>query len=141
MRASLRSVLCAVIAAVALTACGQSSAPKTAGAPPDMRRLTEEQYRNSIADVFGTSIKIGGRLDSLVRTNGLLELGARSASITPSGLEKADQLARSIAGQVVDPAHRDVLVGCGQTLKDDFDEDCARQFFIRTGRMLYRRPL
>ena len=49
-----------------------------------MRRLTDEQYRNSISDVFGTSIKIGGRLDPLVRTGGLIALGARSAPITPS---------------------------------------------------------
>ena len=91
--------------------------------------------------MFGTSIKIGGRLDSLVRTDGLLGLGARSAGITPSGLERIDQLARSIAEQVVDEAHRDVLVGCGQALKDAFDEYCTRQFFTRVGRMLYRRPL
>ncbi len=141
MRASLRSLLCAAIAVITLTACGQSDAPKTAGAPPDMRRLTEEQYRNTIADVFGTSIKIGGRIDSLVRTNGLLELGARSAAITPSGLEKFDQLARSIADQVVDPAHRDILIGCAPPIADAFDEYCVRQFFTRVGRMLYRRPL
>ena len=77
-----------------------------------MRRLTDEQYRNSISDVFGTSIKIGGRLDPLVRTGGLIALGARSAPITPAGLQMMDQLARSISEQVVDEQRRGMLVGC-----------------------------
>jgi hypothetical protein len=106
-----------------------------------MRRLTDEQYRNSIADVFGASIKIGGKLDPLMRTGGLIALGARSAPITPSGLQMIDQLARAISDQVVDAAHRDILVGCAPAQAAAFDEACATQFFARTGRMLYRRPL
>lgn len=135
----MRALACLGVAAL-LTACGPE-APKVTGAPPDMRRLTDEQYRNSIADVFGASIKIGGKLDPLIRTGGLIALGARSAPITPSGLEMIDQLGRSIAGQVVDAAHRDILVGCGPADSKTFDDACATQFFARTGRMLYRRPL
>ncbi len=136
---TLRTVACLSLAAV-LAACGPD-APKVAGGPPEMRRITDEQYHNSIVDVFGSSIKIGGKLDPLVRTSGLIALGARSAPITPAGLQMIDQLARSISEQVVDEKHRDLLVGCGPAEKSAFDETCATQFFARTGRMLYRRPL
>ena len=46
---------CVVLAAFALTACGESE-PETSGAPPNMLRLTVEQYRNVIHDVFGEHI-------------------------------------------------------------------------------------
>src|SRR5690606_324771 len=32
-----------------------------------MRRLTEAQYRNTIADIFGPAIKVAGRFEPIVR--------------------------------------------------------------------------
>ncbi len=57
-----------------LAACGPKE-PDTAGNPTAMRRLTEAQYRNVIADTFGPTITFGGRFDPLQRTDGLLALG------------------------------------------------------------------
>ena len=62
---------------LALTACGPGE-PKVEGGVPDLRRLTEDQYRRIIADVFGADVVIGGRFDPLVRTGGLLAVGAGS---------------------------------------------------------------
>ena len=137
---SLRAGLAAAGIAVALASCGAEE-PKTAGTPPAMRRLTEDQFRNSIADAFGADIKIGGKLEPLVRTGGLVALGAQSAAITPSGMEKIHQLAKSISAQVVDPQHRGTLVACGPADAKTFDEACAAQFFARSGKSLFRRPL
>jgi hypothetical protein len=131
---------CVVLAAFALTACGESE-PETSGAPPNMRRLTVEQYRNVIHDVFGEHIEIASRFDPLVRTDGLFAVGASNALITPSGFEKFYNIARSVAGQVVDENNRAVLVPCTPADATRADEACSRSFFSEAGRYLYRRPL
>ncbi len=100
-----------VFAVVLLAACSTAE-PDTPGAPPAMRRLTESQYRQSIADVFGDDIVVGGRFDPVNRVDGLLAVGASRSAINASAFERYDALAQSIAAQVVDPAHRDVLIPC-----------------------------
>jgi hypothetical protein len=127
-------------AALTLAACGPSE-PEVAGGAPDLRRLTEAQYRNIVADVFGRGIEVGGRFDPLVRTDGLLAVGARNAPITPSGFEQLEQMARSIAAQVVSPRNRGLFVGCAPAVPSTFDDACATLFLARTGRALFRRPL
>ena len=127
-------------AAAMLAACGPAE-PDVAGGTPDMRRLSEAQYRNVIADVFGPGIEVGGRFDPLIRTDGLLALGARSAPITPAGFEQLEQMARSIAAQALAPSARTAFVGCAPERPDAFDEPCARSFIGRVGRLLFRRPL
>ena len=132
----------AIVAAagLALAACGPS-APKTAGAPPDMRRLTEEQYHNILADVFGAGVDIGGHFDPLLRTEGLSSLSARTARITPAGFQRYYGVARQVAGRVVDAEHRETLVPCQPAKTDAADDACAKTFFSGVGRLLYRRPL
>ncbi len=121
-----------------LSGCGE---PLTEGGAPQFRRLTEAQYRNTIRDVFGPSIVIAGRFDPLERIDGLLAVGASSATITPAGLERYEALARSIAMQVVDEQHRNVLVPCRPATPSVADGACAEQFFATAGRLLFRRPL
>ena len=122
-----------------LSACGRE--PATTGAPPDMRRLTAEQYRNIIHDVFGFHIQVGGRFDPLVRSEGLFAVGARNAPITPAGFEEFYNVARSVARQVVNEDNRKVLIPCSPAATDRADETCARQFVTDAGRLLYRRAL
>ena len=100
---------------LALASCGGDKGPASAGGPPTIRRLTQEQYVAIIADVFGPDIKIGGRFDPDIREEGLLAVGTSHVSVTPSSLEQYDGMARGIAGQVVDEAHRAELVGCKPT--------------------------
>src|SRR3954464_5165665 len=89
----------ALAAAFILGACGQSE-PATDAGPPIIRRLTETQYRNIIADVFGSRISVGGQFDPLVKTGGLYALGASKAGMSPSGLEQFDRRASSLVAQV-----------------------------------------
>ena len=88
-RVSGRYAACALIVASTLivAGCGQDDAPPTKGGPVVMRRLSEEQYRQSIADIFGPDIKVGGRFEPDVRKNGLLAVGAGAVTVTPSGFE------------------------------------------------------
>ena len=133
----------AAIAFSVMAGCGQkvdSDEPVTIGGAPEMRRLTESQYRNIIADVFGGDIIVGGRFDPTLRTNGLIAIGASAVSITPSAFERYDDLARSIASQVLDETHRDEFVPCKPAAVNAADDKCATQFFTKVGRLLYRRP-
>jgi hypothetical protein len=130
------------VAAIALVGCGpKDDAPTTKGGPVSLRRLTEPEYRQIIADVFGTTIKVPGRFEPDVRDNGLIAVGTSRESVAGTGLEQYDLTARGIAAQVVDDAHRATLVPCTPAKATEKDDACATQFIARTGRLLFRRPL
>jgi len=142
-RAAIRGWLGALAGAAALTAlagCAKSE-PVAVGPPPAMRRLTEQQYRNTIRDVFGPGVVVVGRFDPITREGGLMAVGAASASITPSGFERFGELAESIAEQVVAPGNRDYGLPCAPTDPKAADAACARKIYSGAGRLLYRRAL
>src|SRR3954469_11458322 len=95
------------LSAIALVAAAGIFAASGAAADPalarlvGMRRITQEQYRQIVSDVFGKSIKIGGRFEPDQRDAGLIAIGAGQISVTASGFEQYDDMARSIAAQVV----------------------------------------
>lgn len=126
--------------ALALVGCGESE-PPTQGADAQFRRLTEEQYRNSIADIFGRGIVIAGRFDPLERIEGLLAVGAGQATITPAALERYEALGRSIALQVVSENNRSSLIPCQPADASTSNATCATEFLNRAGKFLFRRPL
>jgi hypothetical protein len=127
--------------AIALLAGCAASEPPTPGGQPTVRRLTEVQYRNIIADVFGAHIVVSGRFDPIVRTEGLLAVGASRATITPSGVERFAAMARSVAAQVVDAQNRALLIPCAPAAADAPDAACAEQLLMRTARYLFRRSV
>ena len=106
-----------------------------------VHRLTQDQYRRSIADIFGDDIKISARLEPDPRRDGLIAIGVTQATVGASGFEQYDSAAREVAAQVTDAKHRDLLVGCKPADPAQADDACARAFLTRAGRMLYRRPL
>jgi Protein of unknown function (DUF1588)/Protein of unknown function (DUF1592)/Protein of unknown function (DUF1595)/Protein of unknown function (DUF1587) len=117
----------------------------TASQTPDrivaMRRLTEAQYRNSIADIFGPDIKVAGRFEPIVRpAHELIASGASSSTISPSGLEQFDAMARNIAAQVFDDAHRSAFMPCEPQDAAKPDDSCAKAALAPIGRYLFRRP-
>ena len=128
------------VALFTLSGCGESE-PLTDGGDAQLRRLTEDQYRNTIRDVFGRHIIVAGRFDPLERIDSLLALGASSAIITPAALERYEALGRSIALQVVDEQNRKALVPCEPQNAARSDQVCADEFFNSVGRFLFRRPL
>lgn len=109
--------------------------------PPALRRLTEAQYRATIADVFGPEVKLTGRVEPDLRVDGLLAAGTGLVSVTSGGAEQYATIARGIAEQVIDPANRERLIGCAPGAGDPDGRQCATTFFARIGKRLYRRPL
>lgn len=112
-----------------------------AGFKPAIRRITESQYRHTIADVFGPSVKINARFEPERREAGLLAVGSAELSVTTSGLEQYFALASSIADQIMDEKARATSIGCEPADARKADSNCARAFIKRVGERLFRRPL
>lgn len=115
--------------------------PQAVAAPPIARRLTADQYRRVIADVFGPTIKVEGRFEPGLRAQGLFALGTGRVGVTATGMEQYDAMAHGIARQVVGRQHRRTLVPCTPALDTAPDDTCAARFLAKTGAFLYRRPL
>src|ERR1700751_3633768 len=65
-----------------LSACGEKvNEPPPVGGPPLVRRLTESQYRATVADVFGSDVPITARFERGLREEGLLAIGTSEAGI------------------------------------------------------------
>jgi hypothetical protein len=117
---------------------GHASAAQIVG----MRRLTEAQYRNTIADIFGSGIKVAGRFEPIVRpAQHLLSTGATAAALSPVGFEQFDGVARGVAEQVFDEAHRATFVDCTPHDAAKSDDKCALMTLATIGRYVFRRPL
>jgi hypothetical protein len=129
----------AVLGALGLAGCGPSE-PKTAGTPVSAQRLSAAQYRQMVSDIFAPDIKLGGRFEPGMRKNGLLAVGASAVAMSPSGFEQYDNMARTVAGQVVDAKHRDALVPCKPADAKKSDQACATQTLTKYARLLFRRP-
>jgi hypothetical protein len=136
---SKRFAALAVLGVLSLAGCGPSE-PKTAGAPVNAQRLSAAQYRQVVSDVFAPDIKLGGRFEPGMRKNGLLAVGASAVAMSPSGFEQYDNMARAIAGQVVDAKHRDALIPCKPADAKKPDQACATATLTKYARLLFRRP-
>lgn len=130
-----------VVMAYAAPVSAAEKEPEMKGDAPVVRRLSPEQYRQSIADIFGETIKIGGRFEPEVRFDGLLAVGATRVSVTNTGFEQYDLIARAIAQQVVDEPQRTNLIPCKPASAKQPDDVCAQAFLGQVGRLLFRRPL
>ena len=106
-----------------------------------LRRITETQYRHTIADVFGPEIKINARFEPEERVDRLLAIGSAQLSLTSSGFEQYFTLANSISDQVLGETHRAASVPCKPADATRADDACARMFIEKYGERLFRRPL
>lgn len=106
-----------------------------------LRRITETQYRHTIADVFGPSIKINARFEPEQRVDRLLALGSAQLSLTSAGFEQYFVLAGSISDQVLSEQQRAASVRCKPADPSRADDACARVFIEEYGERLFRRPL
>ncbi len=107
----------------------------------NVRRVTETQYRNTIADVFNDNIEIRGRFEPEMREEGLLAIGSAKLSVTPSGFEQYFSMGADVANAVVSEENRSDLMPCEPTAADASDEACARMALADWGQSLLRRPL
>src|SRR6185312_7543721 len=113
--------------------------PAVAAGPAMLRRLSPDQYRQIVADIFGSDITIGGRFAPEIRESGLLAVGAGNQSVTADEADQYHVMAKTIAAQVVDKTHRGVLIPCTPRVATAPDDRCASQFLAEIGKLLYRR--
>ena len=105
-------------------------------------RVTPEQYRRTIHQVFGEGIVVEeNKIQPGFRDEGLLAIGERKLTITSAELEQYEKVAQQIAAQVVEPRRRPILVQCAPKSEQAADDVCTRKFLARAGRLLLRRPL
>ena len=106
-----------------------------------LRRITETQYRHTIADVFGSEIQINARFEPEQRIDRLLAIGSAQLSLTSSGFEQYFALASSISDQALGEKQRTIVVPCKPANPTHADDACARRFLSKYGERLFRRPL
>jgi Protein of unknown function (DUF1588)/Protein of unknown function (DUF1592)/Protein of unknown function (DUF1585)/Protein of unknown function (DUF1595) len=121
-------------------AAGASEAPE-ATSPARVRLISQEQYFNTLAYVFGPDISVSAHFAPFRRTDGLLEIGAAAAGITSGQMQEFQRTAAALAEMVVSPAHRNFLIPCTPRHEDAADKGCATTFLASVGRVLYRRPM
>lgn len=129
------------VAAASASQAAEQSAPERKPIRVAFRRITESQYRHSIADVFGADIQVNARFEPEKRDEGLLAIGTPQLSLTSSGFEQYFALASSISEQALSDNRRDAVVGCRPANTAKADEACARKFVAACGERLFRRPL
>ena len=106
-----------------------------------LARLTDQQYRNAIWDVFGTEIAIPTNLDPVDEAGGFESVGASLSSVSAVGVERFESAAFQISQQILasTPIRSDVFE-C-EPLDSDDPGACRERIFSRIGRLLWRRPL
>jgi hypothetical protein len=137
------ATLAVLLTMTTLGGCGGSiSEPDAVGGPQLMRRLTESQYRATIADIFTPDVQIAARFERGLREEGLMAIGTSQAGMSPFSMEQYEAAALSISADVVSETHRARFVPC-KPLPDakSFDASCARRFVEQYGLSLFRRPL
>lgn len=125
-----------------LSGCGDSiREPEAVGGPPVMRRLTESQYRDTVASIFGTDVPITARFERGLRAEGLIAIGTSESGMSPFSVEQYDAAALGVAAAVVSEKNRDQFVPCKPQAGVAFDAGCAKRFVEQHGPLLFRRPL
>jgi len=112
----------------------------TPHAPPAMRRLSAQQYLNSVADLLGDGVAPTTTLEADISVNGFVALGTSRMTVSPRGAELYEQAALEVADQAMgDATRRDALVPC--TPSGTVDAECAREVITELGHRAWRRPL
>ena len=112
-----------------------------AGSRVGMRRLTESQYRNVVADAFGPGLEIAGRFEPENRRHGLIAVGSAQATITASGFEQYERMAIEIARQALEPDRRESWLPCRPQAADRPDPECVEAMLREVTPTLLRRPV
>ena len=136
----MRSKFIWIIAAVVVGSACSSAFAAPSQQVTSLRRLTQAEYRNSVADIFGSEIEVRGSFEPTIRIAGLQAASTSTLSVTPVGFESFTQMADSIATQAVSEKYRAKLPCKPKDAKAP-DDACSRQVLDHYGMMLFRRPL
>src|ERR1700740_89360 len=90
---SMRTFAVSLLSVTVLASVVAISAPQAAGQVASLRRLTQEEYRNSVADIFGKEIEVRGAFEPTIRIAGLQATSTAVLSVTPVGFESFTNMA------------------------------------------------
>jgi hypothetical protein len=113
--------------------------PSGAWGPLTVRRLSAEQYANTMSDIFG-DIRVEGSFEPDFR-DGLLAVGSSEVTYSGSGAERYYKLAHSVAAQVTNEKNRQKFIRCQPKDAKGPDPGCAGAFLREFGRLVLRRPI
>ena len=115
--------------------------PVTDGTRKRVRTLTQQQYLNTLAYVFGPDVRLLPNFPPAQRTDGLLALGTGRGGISTAQVELYQKAAATVAQLVMKPERRDFLMMCVPKDAGAADAVCARRFISHVGRLVHRRAL
>ena len=101
---------------------GGSAEPETAGSPLRAKLVTTDQYKNTLAYIFGPSVDVRVQFAPPQRREGLIANGASSAGLSAAQVEQFQRAAATVAEQVVDKDHRGFLVPCKPASEKEADD-------------------
>ena len=114
---------------------------KKANPKGGLRRLTRNQYLNSVRDILG-DVSLRTTLDADVPMLFLTNLGASTVTSTPRGVELYGEAARDLAAQgFADKVKAENFIGCKPQQPIGLINDCVDSFIKRIGMLAWRRPL
>ncbi|HEX2870032.1 MAG TPA: DUF1592 domain-containing protein [Polyangiaceae bacterium] len=117
---------------------GGASATVKVNVPAGMRRLSASQYRTTVVDLFGSTIKLPTELDPDDGHASFPSVGSYRVTTSPSGVLKYEDAAYLLSEQVLaEPALSQKTFGCDPQQ----GSSCASSFVTTFGRRAWRRPL
>lgn len=106
--------------------------------PAALPRLTAEQYRNSLVELFGAAAP-SGPLEDDTKPYLFYNIGASTTTLSELGVQLYEESADALSRHVfADPARRAAFVGCAPAAPGDA---CVESFVRTFGRRVVRRPL
>jgi hypothetical protein len=113
--------------------------PAFAPAPGLLRRLTRNQFRNAVKDVFGYDVNVND-LDADSFTGNFASIGAATVVTSDRGVEQYSTAIESAVNAVfADATKRAQFIGCTPTGQSN--DTCVRGFIQKLGLRAWRRPL
>ncbi len=113
--------------------------PAFTPAPGLLRRLTRNQFRNAVKDVFGYDVNVND-LDADSFTGNFASIGAATVVTSDHGVEQYSTAIESAVDAVFgDATKRAQFIGCTPTGQSN--DTCVRGFIQKLGLRAWRRPL
>jgi hypothetical protein len=113
--------------------------PPFAPAAGQLRRLTRNQFRNAVKDVFGYDVNVND-LDADSFTANFASIGAATVVTSDRGVEQYSTAIENAVNAVwTDATKRGQFIGCTPTGQSN--DSCVRGFIQKLGLRAWRRPL
>jgi Protein of unknown function (DUF1592)/Protein of unknown function (DUF1588)/Protein of unknown function (DUF1595)/Protein of unknown function (DUF1585)/Protein of unknown function (DUF1587) len=113
--------------------------PAFAPAPGLLRRLTRNQFRNAVRDVFAYDVNVGD-LDTDSFTANFASIGAATVVTSDRGVEQySTAIENAVNAVFADSTKRSQFIGCTPTGQSN--DTCVRGFIQKLGLRAWRRPL